>query len=810
MTTVLQAARTLLSVCDGAVSRDGEGFNKFDSRFVRSILEKGRDLTQRQELVIHKLLRKYKVQLIKHRIEYDSLELVAQNQAKPSQTLAPQAMILDYIPDPRLPLFKLHSRIDFAKIAKSFPSSYWHPEDKTWTYSPTIEFFTAIQPYIKDGSIEDTPSAQLILIDLAKAKKRLQMVNEIKGSSPISDNTMPTMMKPFSHQIKAFQVGTTVDQAGLLMEQGTGKTLSAICIAGHRYLKGQIKRLLIVAPLSVTSVWKEEFAKVASFPYELHTPVEIRKNDVIRFEPNRLHIMVINYESTWRMIDRILKWKPEMIIADESQKIKNGRAKQSKALIQIGDQAKYKLILSGTPITQGPLDVWSQYRFLNHNIFGKRFLKFRDRYARMGGYGGYKVLGYENLEELAKKAHSIAYRVTKAEALDLPPQIDQTVKVQLEPEAEKLYKRMEKDFIIKFSEDKTVTAPIILTQLLRLQQMTGGFIPLDESDEIKQISSAKVQMVEELLDDLPHNKKVVIFCRFIPEIEAIAEIAEKLGRKYRTLTGKTKDRAEARLAFQEDPQVTVMIAQIQTGGLGITLTSADTVIFYSTTFSFADYDQAKSRVHRIGQSSKVTYIHILADNTVDEDILNILRSKGDMAKLIVDTLARKFSSKPFTSGAESDIFNLKVNSKEDSSMTDSETKVTTTPEAGQDKAANLKDKLQKIKQKSETKTPTAKKTAEEPVVKKNKVKEEKAKKPQKPAKKEKAEKGEKKVAKTANPKLVLLKDIAAEFGLDPREVRKTLRKEFKREEGSSWAWEKGSAELTEIKASLRKMAKSKK
>src|SRR5690606_15945839 len=133
-----------------------------------------------------------------------------------------------------------------------------------------------------------------------------------------------------------------------------------------------------------------------------------------------LHVIVVNYESTWRLEDDLLKWRPDMIICDESQKIKNARAKQSKSIIKLGRKAKYKLILTGTPVTQNPLDLFSQYQFLEPSIFGNSFVRFRDRYAVMGGFNNYEIVRFQNLEELAEKAHSVAYRVTKEEALDLP------------------------------------------------------------------------------------------------------------------------------------------------------------------------------------------------------------------------------------------------------------------------------------------------------------------------------------------------------------------------------------------------------
>lgn len=471
-----------------------------------------------------------------------------------------------------------------------------------------------------------------------------------KGSARMDNKHIPVKTRPYKHQYTAFRIGRTLDQSALIMEQGTGKTLSAIATAGHRYNKGQIKKLLIVCPLSVVPVWHEEFQKHADFDYSIGDLTRVKdKKIALTISPKKgLWIGLINYESSWRILDLLTKWNPDMIIIDESQRIKNGRAKQSKGLHKLGDITKYKMILTGTPVTQGPLDMWSQYRFLNPDIFGRKFTSFRNRYAIMEGLRGRPeirlVVGYKNLDELAEKAHMIAYRVTKEEALDLPPTVDQTVMVKLSSEAHKIYKQMEKDFMVTFSDEKISTAPIILTQLLRLQQITGGFLHTEDKT-VEKFDSSKLAAVKELLSDLPSDKKVVIFARFSPEIEALEEISKSLDKRTLTLQGGTKNRGEVIKSFQEDPEVKVIVIQIQTGGLGITLTAADTAIFYSTTFSFADYEQAKARLHRIGQHHPVNYIHMIAEDTIDEDILAILRSKGDMATQIIDTMREKRFSK---------------------------------------------------------------------------------------------------------------------------------------------------------------------
>jgi len=665
--TVRQAAASVLSRCDGARTLDGVGFNKFDSYFVRSLMEQS-SLSPKQERALHKLLRKYIRQLESYGIDYNQIikppEDTGESTSEAARAkLGPMELELSEIPYQKGKRLALHSHKSFREEAKAIHGARWQPDMKVWYYYPCIESLEGLLPYLVDKTIKPSPEAREVLVGLFKQAKQREAVQNIKDGNGLSEKP-PVKTKPYKHQDDAFQVGVAVDQSALLMEQGTGKTLSAIGVAGYRFQKDQIQKLLVVCPLSVVPVWHSEFQKHADFPYRLldltKKDNDQRKLDLTFSSPGRLLVALINYESTWRCDDLLLKWKPDMIVVDESQKIKNGRAKQSKALFKLGDQTTYKMILSGTPITQGPLDTWSQYRFLNPDIFGRRFISHRDRYAIMGGYGGYQVLGYRHLEELASKAHSVAFRVTKAEALDLPETTDQELMVNLSSETMDIYQQMEEEFMVKFSDTEVATAPIILTQLLRLQQITGGFLPTEDK-VVKEFDSAKLNALKELLEDLPSEKKVVIFARFVPEIEAIRKVSEALGRNPVTLYGATKDRGKVVSDFQDDPKVKDIIIQIQTGGLGITLTAADTAVFYSTTFSFADYDQAKARLHRIGQRKPVTYIHILASGTVDEEVLQILKDKGDMATQIVDRLKginklkyhQNSPSRPFTKGPQS-------------------------------------------------------------------------------------------------------------------------------------------------------------
>ena len=350
-----------------------------------------------------------------------------------------------------------------------------------------------------------------------------------------------------------------------------------------------------------------------------------------------LLVAVINYEATWRLEEELVAWQPDMIICDESQRIKTPGARQSKAMARLGTIARYRMILTGTPVSQGPLDFYSQYRFLDRNIFGTSYYAFRARYALMGGYENRQVIGYQNLDDLVQKAHSVAFRCRKEDCLDLPEQIDQVLFCDLEKDARRVYDQLVRESVAELSEENIVMAPNVLSRLLRLSQMTGGYLRVDEQTTL--VSKAKMGLLEETLDDLIEaGKKVVVFARFIPEIEAITKMLDKKKVAHGLIYGATPMDARGGMvdAFQTDPEVKVFVAQIQTAGLGITLHAADTAIFYSLDYSFANYDQCRARIHRIGQKNNCTYIHLVANNTVDEKVLAALAEKKSLADQVVD------------------------------------------------------------------------------------------------------------------------------------------------------------------------------
>lgn len=421
---------------------------------------------------------------------------------------------------------------------------------------------------------------------------------------------------------------------------GTGKTLTSIAIAGALLKRGRIRRLLIVAPLSILGVWEDEFAKFAAFDYALTVlrgSTAQKAEDIQSADGGALQVLVVNYESAWRVEAELAKWRPDMIVCDEGHKIKTHNIEASKALHRLGAKAKYRLLLTGTVITNKPRDVFSQYKFADPKVYGTSFYLFRNRYFDMTGYGNHTPVMKRSMEaEFTRRLHSIAFRTTKAECLDLPDTTDIVRRVELEPTAMRAYRQLVRDSYAELRKGE-VTATNVLTRLLRLSQLTGGFLLGDGGARPEQVSAAKLDALSDILGSAEQDgQKLVIIARFVPELRAIGRLLARRGIRYAQISGEIKDRDAQVAAFQNDPDVAVFLGQIATAGLGITLTAASTLVFYSLDYSMSNYEQTRARIHRVGQRRPCTYIHLVAQSTVDERVLRALRDKADLARALVD------------------------------------------------------------------------------------------------------------------------------------------------------------------------------
>jgi SNF2 family DNA or RNA helicase len=528
-----------------------------------------------------------------------------------------------------LSLIKSCSKKHREIIDSMLQQSHWSSKQ----HSFAVFLIEQYLPHINVYNLQYEITKEEMLMDAREyTKEQVKVVDEIK-SGKFTEFEVPLKTKLFDHQKKAYAIGTSLDGAAYLMEMGTGKTLPAIATAGKRFLDGQITRLLVVAPLSVLHVWEIEFKKHADFPYYIRKQ-SLKGED----KPDTLNVFVVSYETSWRIGNEIISWSPGMIIADESQKIKNGDSKRTKFLQELGDKVKYKLILTGTPVTQSPLDLFAQYKFLNSSIYGNGITKFKDRYAEIDGFG--RVIQYKELDDLANKAHSIAYRVKKEDVLDLPPFIDEIMYCELN-ESKEAYNKIKSEIKAAFTKGIVYDDNTVLSQLQRLSQISGGFY--SETDKfgvrkIVQIGTEKLNLLKGIVSEFPLNKKFVVFCRYLSEISAISQMFDDLNISNQVITGATKMelRNDILDRFKIDKELRCIILNIQVGSVGIDLTSTDTMIYYSHSYSYDDYIQSRSRIHRNGQINKCTYIHLISRDTIDERVMESLEEKANVADRIVD------------------------------------------------------------------------------------------------------------------------------------------------------------------------------
>lgn len=450
-------------------------------------------------------------------------------------------------------------------------------------------------------------------------------------------------MTLYAHQRAALDFALPRPATALFMEAGTGKTLVSIR-AAEAWSEGNEAtpyRVLVVAPLTLLPSWRREWARWGEVAH--YFTIQDRTGAIGTLEgPDDpsvdIHVVAVNYERAWRMEEHILAWEPDLVIADEAHRIKHVGAKQSKCMHRIGAATERRLLLTGTPVSQSPLDVFSQFKFLDPSVFGPKWIKFRNCYAEMGGYGGYQVVGYRRLEELAEKVHANAYRVTKAEALDLPPTTDKVIPVPMSPEQRRAYAEMKKHALAVIN-DVECTAPMAVTQLMRLQQIAGGFVPTDDGS-MRQVGDAKLKALRDVAADLlEEGKPVLVFARFTAEVKACLATLMEVAGAAASLDGSTPTDRRGRLVEEfQDGALKALVCQTSVGGVGLTLTAADHAIFYSSDFSLVNYEQARARVHRIGQEKPVTYVHLACERSVDEELLDRLRGKQDLAKMVVDDL----------------------------------------------------------------------------------------------------------------------------------------------------------------------------
>jgi len=463
--------------------------------------------------------------------------------------------------------------------------------------------------------------------------------------------------KPYAHQLTALEKSWDKTEYGYFMEMGTGKSKVLVDNMAMLYDKGRINGAIIVAPKGVYRNWYSQeipnhLASHIQPTMVLWTALTSKTKDKeyqsLFKTGHDLHILIMNVEalSTKKGLEfatKFMSCHKTMIAIDESTTIKNPSAKRTKAILKLGKEATYRRILTGSPVTKSPLDLFTQCGFLNSYLLGyDSFYAFRNRYANMidRNFGGRRVQligSYKRLDELAEKLKVFSYRVLKEDCLDLPDKVYIRREVDLTEEQSKAYSSM-KSAALASLNGKMATAPHILTQMMRLHQITCGHLKNDDGT-ITEIKNNRLKELVNLLDEV--EGKVIIWANYVHDIEHIVKtISDEFGsdsivQYYGAIPA--EQRQENIEKFQ-DPKskARFFIGNPQTGGYGITLTCANTVVYYSNGYDLEKRLQSEDRAHRIGQTKSVTYVDFIAPKTVDEKIVKALRKKMNIANEIMD------------------------------------------------------------------------------------------------------------------------------------------------------------------------------
>ena len=438
---------------------------------------------------------------------------------------------------------------------------------------------------------------------------------------------------------------------------GTGKTYTTINLAAARFLAGQINALVVVCPTPIKHVWETELEKFCPVDYSCWVWESGDTMDMKFFRESRseLKVLVVGVESlsikngrSAQAIEYFQRFHTLMCAVDESSRIKNWKATRTQNVITVGGYCDYRLLLTGTPVTQGLEDLFGQFLFLNAKIVDcKNFFVFRNKYCVMGGFQGKKVLGYQFQDDLFGKIKPYVDYVTKDECLDLPDKVRaEPILVRPTDEQKRVMKQLKTEYAME-DANKEITVSTVLERTLRFQQVIGGNFPFEEDGvyDTQPISgkNPKLDALVEYINDIPASSKIIVWARFVPEIRTLldvlrAEYGEEAVVGFYGATSHDERRENSR-RIQDDPTTRIIVSNQTVGGYGQTWTTPNFVVYFSNTFSYEDRYQSEDRAHRKGQTNRVTYQDIEMAVPEDRMILKAVRKKRDLAEEVEEALS---------------------------------------------------------------------------------------------------------------------------------------------------------------------------
>lgn len=468
----------------------------------------------------------------------------------------------------------------------------------------------------------------------------------------------PYKVPPMKHQVEALKKAWGKEAYAFFHEMGTGKTFTTINLAGAYHRKGMVSAVIVICPTPIKAVWEWEVEKMSPVDAEVYV-LASGDRGVEKFtslDTDKLKYLVVGVEalSSGKAFEQALDFAKRhssdglMVVCDESSKIKNAQAGRTKKAAKIAKIADYRIILTGTPITQGIEDLYGQFMFLGPHIIGcKSYFVFKNMYCVMGGFENRSIIGYQREEDLLNKVRQHVDIVKSEDAIDLPDKAYTKLVVEPTAQQKKAMKSL-KDLFEAESGGDILTVETVLERMTRYQQICGGNFPYDDLDtgkyKTKPIDgkNPKLDALMSSVEDLPVEKKAIIWARFRPEVDLIvtnlrANFGEDAVVEFH---GSVSD-AERRMAiqnFQENHLVRFFVVNQQTGSMGITLTAATVAYYYSNTFSYEERVQSEKRNHRKGQENHCLYVDIEMNVHEDKMITAAIKRKGGLAKYVEEGL----------------------------------------------------------------------------------------------------------------------------------------------------------------------------
>ena len=512
--------------------------------------------------------------------------------------------------------------MDIVNILRGQPNRKWNDKEKCW-----------VVPVRRLGKLLNCFDKYEVTVTGEQTK---MIVNTLAPDNFTFKTT------PFQHQIEGFEYGLKKDRFLLGDEQGLGKTKQAIDIAVAKKLALGYKHCLIICGVNgLKWNWESEVATHSNEKSKiLGSKVNKKGRKVIMGTEDKLYdlehlpdayFLITNVESlrSEQIVTAIQKQislgNINMVIMDEIHKCKNPTSQQGKALLKV--KGETKIALSGTPLMNNPLDLYIVLKWLGYE--SNAFYSFKNHYCVMGGFGGYEIVGYRNLDQLQSNLNDIMLRRLKKDVLDLPDKLHSTEYVEMSKAQAKIYNEVSEE--IRANIDKIVVSPNPLAQLIRLRQATASTDILSSAVN----ESAKLDRLEELVEELAeNNEKCIIFSNWTEMTNRAYDRLQKFNPAI--ITGETKDRVAEQDKFMYEAGCKCIIGTIGAMGTGLTLTAGTTVIFLDSPWNRANKEQAEDRAHRIGTTSTVNIITLVCKDTIDERIEEIVYQKGAMADMLVD------------------------------------------------------------------------------------------------------------------------------------------------------------------------------